>query len=561
MYIKTAAPPVSFCCCLPSLLVLLSEGFSGMDRELLLLLSGSLKEKQRESVESLLEYFRNNAGSLHYAERLAIDEGEQDSPTVRRTLQSMEALHGNAPTKFLHTRLEREQAQCIDTHHFIRYKTEMLISRNTSVLFPFLNTYGELQDKLTELGCNLPMSDDLAVLSEPLTFGHSKTLTLPNRFAVQPMEGFDSGPDGEPTEPGFRRYERFAAGGAGLIWFEATAVRAEARSNAQQFWINGKSVDRFAALEERTRSFAKKNFGHDIITVLQLTHSGRYSKPTRGNRAPVIAQHSGVLDPAHNIPEDYPLITDDELDHLQDDYVAAAKLAAKCGFDGVDIKSCHGYLLNELLGAYTREGKYGGSFENRTRFLRETITRIRSEVPAVFATTRLNVYDAVKYPWGFGVSKEDYKRWDLTEPKQLVKMLYELGVPILNVTIGNPYFNPHFNRPYAKALRGTAAYNEYPLLGVVRFVNVVREMQESLPELPMFGAGTAWLRYLVPKIAAGIVQQGWAKLFGFGRGAFAYPDMPKDVMEKGEMDAKKVCAACSGCTELMRSESPTGWGV
>jgi len=426
------------------------------------------------------------------------------------------------------------------------------------MLFPLLNTYDELQHELDRHGATLPMCDDLSVLSEPLTFGTTKKFTLPNRFVVQPMEGFDSGPDGEPTELGFRRYERFANGGAGLLWFEATAVRAEARSNSQQFWINEKSVHRFAALEEKTRSLAKKKFGHDIISILQLTHSGRYSKPTRGNRAPVIVQHSGVLDSAHNIPADHLLMTDDGLDRLQDDYVAAAILAAKCGFDGVDIKSCHGYLLNELLGAHTRQGRYGGSFENRTRFLRETIDRVRNEVPTIFVTTRLNVYDAVKYPWGFGVGKEDYKQWDLSEAKELAKMLHRLGVPLLNVTIGNPYFNPHYNRPYAKAIRGAEPYDEHPLLGIARFANIVREMQESLPDLPMFGAGTAWLRHLVPKVAAGIVKQGWATLFGYGRGAFAYPDMPSDIMSTGTMNTKKVCVACSGCTELMRMESPTG---
>ena len=426
------------------------------------------------------------------------------------------------------------------------------------MLFPFLNTYDELQNELTKLDCTLPLSEDVAILSEPLTFGQSKTYTLSNRFVVQPMEGFDSGPDGEPAELGFRRYERFAAGGAGLIWFEATAVRAEGRCNSQQFWINEKSVNRFAALEEKTRSIAKKQFGHDIVSIIQLTHSGRYCKPTRGHREPVIVQHSGILGPAHNIPDDYPLMTDDDLDRLQDDYVTAAKLAAKCGFDGVDIKSCHGYLLNELLGAHTREGKYGGSFENRTRFLRETIERVQNEVPTLFVTTRMNVYDAVKYPWGFGASKDDYKRWDLTEAKQLAAMLHKLGVPLLNVTIGNPYFNPHYNRPYAKTITGGTPYNEYPLLGVVRFANIVREMQESLPEVPMIGAGMGWLRHLVPQVAAGLIRQGWAKLFGFGRNALAYPDMPSDIMTMGGVDPKKVCMACSGCTELMRAETPTG---
>lgn len=430
--------------------------------------------------------------------------------------------------------------------------------------YPFLKSYDELQSELERLGLDIPLSDDFSVLARPLTFGGTigsgrrENHTLANRLIVQPMEGFDSGPDGEPTELGFRRYERFAAGGASLIWFEATAVLHEARSNSQQFWLNEKSADRFAALEEKTRSVARMHFGHEIVSVLQLTHSGRYSKPTRGVRAPVIAQHNEVLDAAHGIPADLPLISDDDLDRLQDAYVAAAKLAAKCGFDGVDVKSCHGYLLNELLGARTRPGKYGGSFENRTRFLRETMRRVRDEVPSVFITSRLNVFDAVKYPWGFGVDEEDYRVWNLDEPKRLIAQLREIGVPLLDITIGNPYFNPHFNRPYAKPIRGGVAYDENPLIGVARFLNIVREIQASQPDLPMAGAGTAWLRHLVPRVAAGLVAAGWVPLFGQGRGSFAYPDSPKDILTKGEMDPKQVCLACSGCTELMRNESPTG---
>ncbi|MDR3232250.1 MAG: NADH:flavin oxidoreductase [Planctomycetaceae bacterium] len=419
-------------------------------------------------------------------------------------------------------------------------------------------TYPELQSELRHFGLELPMADDLSVLAAALTFAGR---TVPNRFVVQPMEGFDSGPDGEPLELGFRRYERFAAGGAGLIWFEATAVRCDARSNEQQFWLNENSAGKFAELLENTRRIARKENGHEIVTVIQLTHSGRYSKPVRGSRKPVIAQHSSVLDAAHNIPADYPLITDDELDRLQDDYAAAAKLAARCGFDGIDVKSCHGYLLNEILGAHTRSGKYGGSFENRTRFLRETIQRIGSEVPGIFVTSRLSVYDAVKYPWGFGTDKEDYKKHNLTEPKRLALMLQKIGVPLLNVTIGNPYFNPHYNRPYAKAAKGTIHYDEHPLLGVVRFVDTVREMQQSQPDLPMIGAGTAWLRHLVPKVAAGIIQSNSAALFGQGRCSFAYPNAPKDILTRGAMDEKQVCLACSGCTNFMRAEQPAGCSI
>jgi 2,4-dienoyl-CoA reductase-like NADH-dependent reductase (Old Yellow Enzyme family) len=429
-------------------------------------------------------------------------------------------------------------------------------------MFPFLQTYSELENELDNLNLapelRPPFSDDLSILAKPLTFGSKGQYHLPNRFMVQPMEGFDSGADGEPLELGFRRYQRFASGGAGLIWFEATAVRWNARSNEQQFWLNEKSADAFAKLLDETRNTARQAFGHEMIAVIQLTHSGRYSKPTRGKRQPVIAQHSGVLDAAHNIPADHPLITDAELDALQDDYIVAAKLAARCGFDGVDVKSCHGYLLNELLGARTRDGKYGGSFENRTRFLRDVVARVKNEVPDIFVTSRLNVYDAVKYPWGFGVNQENYKMHDLSEPLQLVTILKGLGVPLLNATIGNPYFNPHYNRPYIKPAKGTVAYDEHPLLGVARFINIVKTVQLAQPELPIIGAGTGYLRHLVPKVAAGIIQNGYASLFGQGRCSFAYPDAPKDILTKGEMDPKKTCMVCSGCTNFMRAEQPTG---
>ena len=424
--------------------------------------------------------------------------------------------------------------------------------------YPNLKSYAELEASLKQLGLTLPMANDLSILNAPLTFGKQKQYTLANRFIVQPMEGFDSGSDGEPSELCYRRYERFAAGGASLIWFEATAILPEARCNSQQLWLHAKNVAQFADLLKKSKQVARQSCGHEIITVLQLTHSGRFSKPVRGVKSPILAQHNELLDAAQKLPPDYPLITDDELDRLPDAFVRAAKLAAQCGFDGVDIKACHGYLLNELLGARTRKGKYGDSYENRTRLLRETISRVRDEVPELFVTTRLSAYDAVKYPWGFGVSQDDYKKWDLTESKQLVADLTALGVPLLNIAIGIPFFNPHYNRPYSKQARNALPYDENPLVGVCRYVEIVRDIQASQPDVPMVGAGTAWLRHLTPKVAAGIVASGSAQLFGQGRGSFAYPNAPKDILLQGEMDIQQVCMTCSGCTELMRSESPTG---
>jgi 2,4-dienoyl-CoA reductase-like NADH-dependent reductase (Old Yellow Enzyme family) len=421
---------------------------------------------------------------------------------------------------------------------------------------PFrLKTLDDLVAEIERIGVALPVSENLSVFRNPITIG---PVTLNNRFAINPMEGFDAEADGTPSEKSIRRYDRFAAGGAPLIWFEATAVVPEGRSNARQFWLHDKNVDAYAALLARTRRIAREQYGHDLLAVLQLTHSGRYSKPDSVTAAPVITQYSGVLDPVSGMTPETPLITDAQLDRLQDDYVHCATLAAQAGFDGVDVKSCHGYLLNELLGSHTREGKYGGAFENRTRFMRTTIARVRDERPNILVTSRMNVYDAIKQPWGFCSCPDDYKRWDLTEAKQLVAELIKLGVPLLNITIGNPYFNSHYNRPYDQQIRGVPSYDEHPLAGVSRFCRIVGAIQQTFPDLPIITGGCAWLRHLMPYVAAGMIASNMATLFAQGRGAFAYPDSVNDILTTGAMNPQKACVTCSSCTELMRRHQPTG---
>ncbi|MFZ5515637.1 MAG: FAD-dependent oxidoreductase [Candidatus Zhuqueibacterota bacterium] len=422
--------------------------------------------------------------------------------------------------------------------------------------FKFKDKY-ELLKKADELGIDLPFSDDISILFEKVKVGEK---TLPNRFAVHPMEGFDADINGTPGELSFRRYRRYAAGGSGLIWFEATAVNPEGRSNPHQLMISAENVGVYKRLVEETRETAAKNFpaSHNPMLLLQLTHSGRYSKPY-GKPRPIIAHHSVILDPIHQLPENYPLICDDELDALQEVYVAAAQLAADAGFDGVDIKACHRYLVSELLASFTRtESKYGGSLENRARFLVETAAKIRQRVKNIFVTSRLNVYDAIQYPYGFGMAADGAMREDLSEPKQLLSQLADVGYPLINLSIGNPYFLPHIGRPFDFPVAGMNPPDEHPLRGVVRLLRIVGEMQQNMPELPVIGTGYAWLRHFFPHVASAIVQQGKATLIGQGRGAFAYPDSVNDLMTSGTMDPHKVCVACSGCTQIMRDGGQTG---
>jgi len=417
-----------------------------------------------------------------------------------------------------------------------------------------LHDLDALRTELSSLGLSLPIREDLAVLGQPVPIAG---LRAPNRFAVQPMEGFDSAGDGSPGPLAFRRYRRYAEGGSGLIWFEATAVLPEARSNPRQLVLHEGSEAAFSRLVAATREDARRAFGHEIVTVLQLTHSGRYSKP-EGTPRPIIAHHSPVLDPMHRLPPDYPPATDEYLDRLQDAYVRAAGLAARAGFDGVDVKACHRYLVSELLASHTRDGKYGGSLENRSRLLRETLRKIRDAVPGIFVTTRINVYDAIPHPYGFGVSRDDEARPDLREPIQVIRALRPLGIPLVNVSAGNPYYNPHFGRPYDRPIAGSGTPDEHPLESVARLVELTRQVQQAMPDLPVVATGYSWLRHLMPYVAAGAVQEGWAALIGQGRSAFAYPDAARDILVAGRMEPAKTCITCSGCSQIMRDGTMTG---
>lgn len=423
---------------------------------------------------------------------------------------------------------------------------------------PFhFHSLADLESRIRELGLDLPVHPDAGPLLESIRVGARQ---LPNRMVVLPMEGCDGDADGAPGELTFRRYRRFAAGGSGLLWFEATAVVGEGRANPRQLWIQPKTKDAFARLVEASRRAAAERHGagHQPMLVLQLTHSGRYSRPGL-TPAPIIAHHSAFLDPLHNLPAGYPLISDDELERLEDAYVEAARLACSAGFDAVDVKACHRYLISELHASHTREdSRYGGPFENRSRFFRQVVEKIRGAVPGLVVTSRMNAYDAMAYPYGFGVDREDPSRPDLREPIALVRFLAAQGAPLVNITIGNPYFNPHVNRPFDLPSVGAPLPAESPLAGVTRFVHVVRAIQQENPSMAVIGGGYSWLRQFFPNVAAAAIANGWVSMVGAGRMAFAYPDYAAELASGKTLKPEKVCVACSACTQIMRDGGRSG---
>lgn len=411
----------------------------------------------------------------------------------------------------------------------------------------------ELRSEARSLGLDLPWSEDgTGVLLEPIAVGGRR---VPNRLAVQPMEGADAGPDGGPGELTLRRYERFGEGNWGLIWFEAAAVTPDGRSNPRQLRLTRGTLDGFKRLVERTRDAARG--GLSPLLILQLTHSGRFAKP-EGRPAPIIAQHEPSLDGLFGLPFDHPVVGDATLDRLQDAFVGSADLAIEAGFDGVDIKACHGYLVAELLGARLRDGRYGGDYDKRTRFLREVVGRVRDRASGSIPAVRLNAFDALPYPNGFGSSPGEGILEDLTEPKRLAADLAVAGAVLLNVTAGVPHLRPHVGRPFDKPVAGGIVPPEHPLEGVVRLLRLASSIREAIPGTPVVGTGYSWLRQFAPEVAAGVIRREGADLAGFGRMVFAYPDLPRDLARDGRLSSKKVCVACSGCSELPRAGRPSG---
>ena len=375
------------------------------------------------------------------------------------------------------------------------------------------------------------------------------TIKFCNRVVLQPMEGCDCHTDGSPSELTVEKYKKAASSGAGLIWFEANAVCPEGRTNPRQMMLTEENLLQFKALLREIREIAKTESGINPVLILQLTHSGRQSiTPMIAYRNPVYEEKRPVTD--KNI------VTDEYLDTLTEKYAASARLAVEAGFDGVDVKSCHGYLFQELLSAFTRDGRYGGSFENRTRLYLDCVRAVKKVIPEnMLLTTRLSVSDMVPKPYGFGTTEAN--ELDLTEPDMLIEQLIKEKIQILNVTVGNPYYNPHVNRPYRK---GGYEPPETAGEGLARFEYIEKHIKEKFPTLTVVGSGLSYYRDDLMEQSERQLVDGVCDFVGFGRMWLAYPDFYRNFAE-GHFDAKKCCLACSKCTELMRAGKVSGCAV
>lgn len=441
-----------------------------------------------------------------------------------------------------------------------------------------LRSVDALRARLDHLGLDLPVDDDVVAapdgpLARPLdVFGRR----APNRFCVLPMEGWDGTADGRPTDLVRRRWRRFGAGGAGIVWAEATAVRPDGRANPRQLVVDERTVDDLAALRSELMAAAEGAEGAEAgggrpVVGLQLTHSGRWSRPD-GEPRPRVAYRHPLTDGRVGVT-DVDVLTDGELDDLAATYVRAAVLAAEAGFDFVDVKHCHGYLAHELLSAFDRPGRYGGDLDGRTNFLRTVTTGIRQAVPGLGLAVRLSAFDLVPYkagPDGRGVpgAAGAYRYAfggdgtglgvDLAEAHELVRRAEAWGVSLLSVTAGSPYTTPHAQRPAWFPPSDGYEPPRDPLAEVARLLAATAELATAHPGVAVVASGLSYLQQWLPAVAQALVRTGAAAVAGYGRMALSYPDLPADVLAGRPLDVRRICRTLSDCTTAPRQGLVSG---
>jgi NADPH2 dehydrogenase len=452
-------------------------------------------------------------------------------------------------------------------------------------------TVAAFRDRLAELALGLPVDErplsaaEGSPLAEPIELTDGRNhVRAGNRWCIHPMEGWDANRNGTPSDLTLRRWRHFGLSGAKFIWGgEAAAVQEDGRANPNQTLATEHNQRGLSELLLALQQAHHEAFGslEGLIVGLQLTHSGRFCKPNDHKRfEPRIAYHHPLLDARVGIQadDDSRLWTDDDLEKLIDRYVAAAKIAREAGFQFVDIKACHGYLLHEFLSARTRPGRFGGDFAGRTRILTTIIARIRGEIPHLLVGVRLSAFDTLPYQpggedgtgvpaeyhhllpytYGFGASEADPTQVDLAEPIRLLKLLKDLGVFAVNLSGGSPYYNPHVQRPAIFPPSDGYQPPEDPLVGVARQIHIARQLKEAAPGLATVGTAYSYLQDYLPHVAQGIVRQGWADFVGLGRVVLSYPELPADVLAGHDWQRKKVCRTFSDCTTAPRNGFPSG---
>jgi 2,4-dienoyl-CoA reductase-like NADH-dependent reductase (Old Yellow Enzyme family) len=385
---------------------------------------------------------------------------------------------------------------------------------------------------------------DLNVLSSAMKIGNR---TASNRLVNQPMECNDADASGNPSDLTRNRYRHLAEGGAGMIMVESLSISPRSRARKNQLVIEKKNK---APLADMVREMKKIN--PESLIIFQINHSGIVS----GSFSDVVSYY-----PAYTPTTDSTvrILTDDDIAEIQAQLVKAALITHEAGADGIDFKNCHGYLGGQLLRpANTKKGRFGGSFENRTRFFRETAGMMKSAIKDenfIFGA-RISIYEGIL--GGFGTAGPDEVAEDLSEPLALCRLIEDAGFDFINVSSGIPVMTGEITRPT----------QNYPM-GVYRQFGWAEAVRDAV-KMPLIGSAYSYLRNGENKLPGDVpekksllywatknIQDGHVDMVGVGRQSLADPLFAKKVMT-GEIDRIDFCKACNGCSVLLGSQARVG---
>ena len=360
-----------------------------------------------------------------------------------------------------------------------------------------------------------------------------KNKLIPNRLFAQAMEGNDSENGGHPSARTLNRYANFAQGKWGVVIVEATSIIETSLARVNGMIINKKNLDSFKRL---TKIFRQNN-GESLL-LLQITHSGQQSGPF---------SDITTLTPCGDSKQRH--ISGDEVAQIRDRFIEGAFLAEQAGFDGVDLKMCHGYFGAEMLRpSNTRDDQWGGSFENRTRFLSEIVGGIKSGLAnsGFILGSRISIYEGIR--GGCGTAGADEIIEDLSQMHDVIRLMDRLGMDYINVSAGVPAITGTITRP--------TETSKYLFLHHLRYAKGVKDLvkKENL-NLKVIGSAYSTYRAQAMDMAEDMLRADNVDLCGFGRQIFADPLTPKKLAAGEKIN---WCILCSGCTKLMLAQLNDG---
>ena len=378
-------------------------------------------------------------------------------------------------------------------------------------------------------------------LAKPIRIGGK---TAPNRICYQPTEANNCDQEGSPTEATFRKYTDLAKGRPGIIHIESIDVTRRTQARSNRMLIMDANLPGLEKLVKQVRSINK-----DALLIFQLSHAGRLSDPAF--KPPMF-----VYKPNGN---PVPVMSVAEVEETREEFVAAAKRAWKVGADGVDFKQAHSFIGDDFLHpANQRKDRYGGSWENRTRFFRETMVRLREEIPdrGFLVGSRISPYEGM--PGAFGTSGPDEIVEDMSEPLEFARLMQKEGIAFINVSAGSAAGNLEMLMP-------TSSYPE----GVFRHFSWTRAIKQAVT-IPVIGSGYSRLKngdtalHVADKEKASLlywaeknIRDGATDIVGVGRQAIADPDFARKVIE-GRTSEIHWCITCQECTMLLGSNQKVG---